>query len=306
MRVDQLAGLFLDYLLVEKGASTNTLHAYRNDLTRYAEFAEQRGIGSAEEIQQRDVSQFVTWLRGDGRGAEAKQLSAASATRALVAVRRMHDFAVRERLLATDPARAVKPPQVGFRLPSALTTDEVFAMLATLLDDPAGRRDLALLEFLYGTGCRASEACTVDVDDLQREERLVRLLGKGRKMRLVPYGSSAAAALDSYLTTARPQFVARGRGTPALFVNQRGGRLTRQSVWSIVRRAAERAELGDHVHPHTLRHSYATHLLEGGADIRVVQELLGHSSVTTTQVYTLVTPAHLEAVYATSHPRARA
>jgi integrase/recombinase XerD len=188
--------------------------------------------------------------------------------------------------------------------------DEVFRILEAVdTSAPAGQRDRALLEFLYSTGARISEAVGLDVDDVSVDEALsgpavVRLFGKGSKERLVPLGSYAAKAIDSYLVRGRPTLSGKGRGGPALFLNMRGGRLSRQSAWTILKTAAEKAEVKREVSPHTLRHSFATHLLEGGADVRVVQELLGHASVTTTQVYTLVTAETLREVYAASHPRA--
>lgn len=242
-------------------------------------------------------------------GLRAGGLSPASAARAVSAVRGLHRFAAREGLAAADVAREVRPPSPPRRLPKALDTDQVARLLAV---PGLGLRDRALLEFLYGTGARISEAVGAAVDDLDLtslDSSSVVLRGKGGRARLVPVGSYARAALEAYLVRARPALAARGHGTPAVFLNARGGPLSRQSAWTILRRAAEAAGLpvdGSHaVSPHTLRHSYATHLLDGGADVRVVQELLGHASVTTTQVYTLVTVDRLREVYATAHPRAR-
>jgi integrase/recombinase XerD len=233
-------------------------------------------------------------------------LASGSAARTLVAVRGLHKFAVREGVAATDPAGEVRPPAPPKRLPKALPLDDVEQILeaAGSPGTTLAKRDRALLEILYGTGARISEAVGLDVDDLDLETGAARLSGKGGKERIVPVGSYAVRAVGDYLTAARPALVAAGRGTAALFLNARGGRLSRQSAWTVLRRAAERAGVVTDVSPHTLRHSFATHLLDGGADVRVVQELLGHASVTTTQIYTLVTVERLREVYATSHPRA--
>jgi integrase/recombinase XerD len=222
-------------------------------------------------------------------------------------VRGLHRFLALEGESAADPAQAVSPPRPPTRLPKAIGVAEVVRLLeaASVGDTPAALRDRALLEVLYGTGARISEAVGLDLDDVDAQEGVVRLFGKGSKERLVPLGSYAARALDAYLVRGRPALASAGLGTPAIFLNQRGQRLSRQSAWAILRACAERAELPGHLSPHTLRHSFATHLLEGGADVRVVQELLGHASVTTTQIYTMVTVQQLREVYAQSHPRAR-
>ena len=233
-------------------------------------------------------------------------LAAASAARAVVAVRGWHQFLLAEGVTAVDPSRDVRPPTPARRLPKALPVHTVTRLLeGVTADDPRGLRDRALLEFLYATGARISEAVGLDVDDLDPTSGVVRLFGKGSKERIVPLGSYAAAAIDAYLVRGRPVLARAGRGTAAVFLNVRGGRLSRQSAWQVLRDAAERIGLADGVSPHTLRHSFATHLLEGGADVRTVQELLGHASVTTTQIYTLVTVDTLREVYATAHPRAR-
>ncbi len=207
-------------------------------------------------------------------------------------------------------ARSVKPPTPGRRLPKSLTVDEVAALLAgaggdSASDGPLALRNRALLELLYSTGSRISEAVGLDIDDIDTADRSVLLHGKGGKQRLVPIGRPAVAALDAYLVRGRPDLAGRGRGTAAVFLNARGGRLSRQSAWQVLQDAAERAGITAKVSPHTLRHSFATHLLDGGADVRVVQELLGHASVTTTQIYTLVTVNALREVWAGAHPRAR-
>ena len=245
------------------------------------------------------MSAFLAVLR-EGSG-DHPPLAASSAARALVAVRGLHKFAVREGLVELDAAREVKPPAAPRRLPKALPVGEVLRLLET----PSGLRDRALLEVLYSTGARISEAVGLDLDDIDTHERTVLLDGKGGKQRLVPIGRPALGALDAYLVRMRPALAAAGRGTPAVFLNVRGGRLSRQTAWQTLKVAAERAGIAASVSPHTLRHSFATHLLEGGADVRVVQELLGHASVTTTQIYTLVTVNTLREVYATAHPRAR-
>ena len=229
----------------------------------------------------------------------------------MVAVRGLHRFALLDGLVPDDVAHEVRPPTPARRLPKAVPVETVVALIeaAGAVEGPRGLRDRALLELLYGTGARISEAVGLAVDDLDRGQSTVRLAGKGGKERIVPVGSYALRAVEDYLVRARPALAANSRGGVrggALFLNVRGGALSRQSAWTILRSAAERAGVAaTAISPHTLRHSFATHLLDGGADVRVVQELLGHASVTTTQVYTLVTVDRLREVYATSHPRAR-
>jgi integrase/recombinase XerD len=260
------------------------------------------------DVKESEVTAFLASLReGD---ADHPPLGASSAARTLVAVRGFHRFALREGLSAIDPAALVTPPAPAKRLPKALPIADVEAILQAAGDGGTAlaSRDRALLEVLYGTGARISEAVGLDIDDLDLEEGVVRLAGKGGKQRLVPVGSYAIAALAGYLGGARLDLLrapgSARRSASAVFLNSRGGRLSRQSAWLVLGRAAERAGVTADVSPHTLRHSYATHLLDGGADVRVVQELLGHASVTTTQIYTLVTVDKLREVYATSHPRA--
>ncbi|HYQ67521.1 site-specific tyrosine recombinase XerD [Actinophytocola sp.] len=299
MTVTDAITSYLDHLAVERGTARNTLDGYARDLRRYEQHLSVLGVPSLDSVSEAHVSAFLAVLR-EGSGGHPP-LAASSAARALVAVRGLHRFAVREGLVALDPAREVKPPAAPRRLPKALPVGEVLRLLET----PSGLRDRALLEVLYSTGARISEAVGLDLDDIDATERTVLLDGKGGKQRLVPIGRPALDALDAYLVRARPGLAAGGRGSPAVFLNVRGGRLSRQSAWQTLKVAAERAGLTASVSPHTLRHSFATHLLEGGADVRVVQELLGHASVTTTQIYTLVTVNTLREVYATAHPRAR-
>jgi site-specific recombinase XerD len=321
---------YLDYLAVERGLAANTVESYRRDLRRYESGLAGRGMTRLADVTPADVAEFLASLReGD---AEHSALAVSSAARAVIAVRGLHAFAVAHGLAATDPADGVPPPTPPKRLPKAITLDEVERLLAASgpgPDVPFGTsspgqsangapgagggieprllRDRALLEFLYGTGARISEATGLDVDELRLDaDPMVRLAGKGGKQRVVPVGSYAARSLEAYLVRARPALAAaskRASVSPAVFLNARGGRLTRQGAWGVLHGAADRAGLAD-VSPHTLRHSFATHLLDGGADIRVVQELLGHASVATTQVYTLITVDRLREVYASSHPRA--
>ena len=305
----QLQG-YLDHLTIERGVAANTLSSYRRDLRRYSKHLSDRGIHDLAKVGEDDVSEFLVALRQGDPDAGAAALSAVSAARALIAVRGLHRFAVAEGLTDLDVARAVRPPTPGRRLPKSLTIDDVLALLDgaggdSPADGPLTLRNRALLEMLYSTGSRISEAVGLDVDDIDTQARSVLLSGKGGKQRLVPVGRPAVAALEAYLVRGRPELARRGRGTPAIFLNVRGGRLSRQSAWQVLQGAAERAGIKSGVSPHMLRHSFATHLLEGGADVRVVQELLGHASVTTTQIYTLVTVHALREVWAGAHPRAQ-
>lgn len=297
---------YLAHVAVERGLSANTVAAYRRDLDRYRAFLDSRGVGDLSGARPEDVAAFAEAI---GTGSDGRRaLAPASSSRTVIAVRGWHRFAVLEGWTQQDPAAGVKPRAVPKRLPKAISIDQVGAILeaAGSGDGAAPLRDRALLELVYATGARISEAVGLDVDDvvLVDGEESVLLRGKGRKERIVPLGAYAAREIGAYLVRARSPLAQAGRGTPALFLNTRGGRLSRQSAWTILRAAAERAGVAD-VSPHTLRHSFATHLLSGGADVRVVQELLGHASVTTTQIYTLVTRDSLREVYAATHPRAR-
>ena len=338
---------YLQYLVVERGLAANTVESYRRDLLRYVSVLAGHGTTRLGDVTAADVAEFLASLReGDE---EHAALAVSSAARAVIAVRGLHAFAVAQGLAELDPARDVAPPTPPRRLPKAITLTEIERLLAAAGPspdvspcrspdvspgpaltfspaaaatpgraptpgaaagvDPRQLRDRALLEFLYGTGARISEATGLDIDELQldSEDPMVRLVGKGGKHRVVPVGSYAVRAVEAYLVRARPALArASLPGTPAVFLNARGGRLTRQGAWGVLHGAVGRAGLdpGTDVSPHTLRHSFATHMLDGGADIRVVQELLGHASVTTTQVYTLITVDRLREVYASSHPRA--
>nr|WP_218860817.1 site-specific tyrosine recombinase XerD [Petropleomorpha daqingensis] len=305
--IERVVTGYLDHLTVERGLAANSIASYRRDLRRYTAYLAGAGVTALREIAESDVEGFLVALRqGDD---EHPPLSASSAARAVVAVRGLHRFALLDGLVPDDVAHEVRPPSPAKRLPKAIPVESVVALIeaAGSVEGPRGLRDRALLELLYSTGARISEAVGLAVDDLDHGQAAVRLAGKGGKERVVPVGSYALKAVEDYLVRARPALAAAGRAGVrggALFLNVRGGSLSRQSAWAILRTAAERAGLTAEVSPHTLRHSFATHLLDGGADVRVVQELLGHASVTTTQVYTLVTVDRLREVYASSHPRA--
>jgi integrase/recombinase XerD len=305
---------YLDHLVVERGLAENSVKSYRRDLRRYLGYLDSLEITDLDQVTELVVSGFLVALReGD---AEHQPLSATSAGRSVVAVRGFHRFAVKDGLATSDPSAGVRPPTPAKRLPKAIPLGDVERLLeaAGAAGTSLALRDRALLEVLYGTGARISEAVGMDIDDLEldadrAEGNTVLLRGKGSKERIVPVGSYAREAVQAYVVRGRPELLEGGPAASAgaggaLFLNARGGRLSRQSAWAVIVKAAERAGITAEVSPHTLRHSFATHLLEGGADVRVVQELLGHASVTTTQVYTLVTVDSLREVYAAAHPRA--
>lgn len=320
---------YLDHLAVERGLSANTVAGYRRDLRRYADYLATEHVTEPTMITPTMITGYAASLaegvpesgrvdHDDDQQADQgpawryPPLARSSAARALAAVRGLHRFAAEEGVTPDNPAARIKPPKPPRRLPKALPLDAVQALLAAPgTDTPAALRDTALLELLYGTGGRISEIVGLDVDELSGllsepdEVGGLRVIGKGSKERFIPLGSYAKKAVIEYLVRGRPDLARRGRGTPALLLNARGGRLSRQGAWLILQQTAERAKINTEISPHTLRHSFATHLLDGGADVRVVQELLGHASVTTTQIYTLVTVDHLREVYLTSHPRAR-
>ncbi|MGO4595562.1 site-specific tyrosine recombinase XerD [Leifsonia sp. 2TAF2] len=293
--------VFLRHVAIERGLSANTVAAYRRDLGAYSAWLDDQGIVDVSAVTPATLSAFAEHLGTR----EESPLTASSLARMLSTVRGFHRFLLEEGRVEVDAARDLRPPKLPSRLPKAITVDQVAALLAaTDGDEVSALRDKALLELMYATGARVSEAVGLNVDDVIDAD-VVRLTGKGSKQRMVPLGSFAQEAVSAYLVRARPVLSAKGRATPALFLGMRGARLSRQNVWLIIRAAAERAELDLEISPHTLRHSFATHLLAGGADVRVVQELLGHSSVATTQIYTLVTADTLRDVYTSAHPRAR-
>lgn len=298
MEVTRLVEQFLRHTALERGRSAHTVAAYRRDLDRWSATIGQRDVNS---VTAADVNNHLTSLRSAG-------LAASSVTRALSAIRNFHRYLVAEGLASTDPTGSVVTPGRALRLPKALSVEQVTALIdATPTDSPTGLRDRAILELLYATGARVSEIVDLVVDDVFAGEvfDVITVTGKGNKQRIVPVGRFARAALDAYLVRGRPALSTKGRGTPSLFLGARGGAMSRQNVFLTIRAAAERANISVVISPHTLRHSCATHLLRGGADIRVVQELLGHASVATTQIYTLVTRDALTEAYRSAHPRAR-
>lgn len=292
--------LWLDHLAVERGVSANTLSNYRRDVVRYLDWLEDAGTTDLGDVTSTDLEDYVADLRRGDEG--RKGLAASSASRALVVARGLHKFAVSEGAVAADVAAAVSPPKLGEKLPDTLSIDEVGMLLDACPDDtPTHLRDKALLEVLYATGARISEVLALVVDDIAETRDFIKVTGKGDKQRIVPVGGAAQRALEAYLVRGRPALSA-GK-SHAVFLNKRGGALSRQSAWTIIKDAASRAGIDKDISPHTMRHSFATHLLEGGADVRTVQELLGHASVTTTQIYTHVTPENLREVWSTAHPR---
>lgn len=297
---------FIRHLFIERGLAKNTTDSYRRDLAKYLEFLNAIAVEHIDELAEQHILDFANNLHSK------YGLGPSSIARSMAAVRSFHKFLLDEGIASVNPASRVKPPKLAKRLPKAISQSEIESLLlaagpepeSATPEDAIGLRNRALLELLYATGARVSEIVNLDLDDLI-DPTLVRLFGKGSKERVVPVGKFAQVSLQAYLVRTRPALAAQGKSTPALFLNQRGGRLSRQSAWQIISDAADAAKLSGKISPHTIRHSFATHLLEGGADVRVVQELLGHSSVATTQIYTLVTVDALREAYATAHPRAR-
>lgn len=303
---------FLTHIGVERGLAQSTVDAYASDLRRYLDWLEARGVHGPAAVTRQDVEDYVADLDGAGESGRSK-------ARRLASIHAFHRFALAQQAVASDVAATVKAPKSAGTLPDVLTVDEVVRLLDAVprphaadvagVEDAVLVRDRALLELMYATGARVSEIVGADIDDMDFDERVIRVTGKGSKQRLVPVGGYACQALRRYLDQARGVLERRKRSggaeRRALFLNKRGCRLSRQSVWEVVRDAGERAHITKPLHPHTLRHSFATHLIQGGADVRTVQELLGHASVTTTQIYTHVSPESLIEAYLTAHPRAR-
>lgn len=305
-RFEGLVDEFISHAQFEKGLAVNTIAAYRRDIRTWLAFCALEGIDPAA-ADHSDVTELLERLRA-GKEPATRPLRPSSVARMLVSIRSLYRFLAREGRIGRDPTAKVGVPRRARTLPKAIPLGDVERLLETPPADGLGRRDRAILETLYGAGVRISELVALDVDDVDLEERsiLVRA-GKGSKSRRVPLGRAAARAVGDYVATTRPELVRKASRSPggALFLNARGGRLSRQGCWKILKQHARSADLEKRVSPHTLRHSFATHMLEGGADIRVVQELLGHASLATTQVYTLVTDGRLREVYLAAHPRAR-
>lgn len=297
---------FLVHIGIERGLAKATVSAYESDLNKYVAWLQTHGITKPDDIAKQDVEDYIAALDADGESARSK-------ARRLASIHEFHRFALAQHAVSADVAASVKAPKGASVLPDVLNVDEVSRLLDAAAvggsTDPVVLRDKALLEFMYATGCRVSEAVGTNLDDIDLEEKVVRLMGKGSKQRLVPLGSYARNSVVAYLNAGRGELERRSTAKVperrALFLNKRGKRISRQSVWEIVKTAGERADITKPLHPHTLRHSFATHLIQGGADVRTVQELLGHASVTTTQIYTHVSPEALIETYLTAHPRAR-
>lgn len=297
MRLDQAMKEFLGYLAVERGSSRNTIQAYGRDLRRYVSFLEGLGVTDPDDVTRQQVERHLEELSQAG-------LSASSVERALSSIKSFHRFMVAEQITSNHPTAELPLPKTQKRLPQVLTIDQAQALLdQPFPDDAPGQRDRTMLEVLYGCGLRASELCGLDVRDVYLDDELVRVMGKGSKERLVPLMGTAKRAMGDYLERWRPTLLRDGR-SPAVFLSVRGRRVTRQTVYTVVERAGRMVGL-EGLHPHTLRHSFATHLLEGGADLRIVQELLGHASISTTQIYSHVDRTHVRWDYLTAHPRAK-
>ncbi|VEI12413.1 site-specific tyrosine recombinase XerD [Trueperella bialowiezensis] len=294
---------YLAHLRVERSLSDNTIAAYSRDLQHYVDHLNARGVRSFAQVSDDDAASFADYLHSGLPS--GKPMAQSSIARMLTSIRRLHEFLYEEGRVGHDPTRGVRPPKQPMRLPKAITIDEMERLIAaaSVGEGPIPLRDRALVEILYGTGARVSEAVGLTGDDVDLDAAQIRLFGKGRKERVLPLGRYAIDALDQYLVRGRPDLASKGRGNAFVFLNKRGNPLSRQSAWGAIQDIAGRAGM-DGISPHTFRHSFATHLLEGGADVRIVQEMLGHASVTTTQIYTKVTTEKLREMYVSSHPRA--
>ena len=299
--MNQYCTRYLQFLSLEKNASPNTLASYRLDITRYLRFLESQNIRSIDSVSGANTAQFLVSLHEQG-------LSPRSVNRCFSAIKGFHKFLIGDGISRSNPTDIIIPPKLGRALPGVLTQEEVEAILSQPKEGPRDRRarwirDRAILEVLYATGMRVSELITLRQTDVMAESGIVRIFGKGSKERLVPIGQSALRWIGRYQRDCRALLMRRGKSQDALFLNVRGTPMTRMAVWKIVQNYAGQAGIGKDVHPHTFRHSFATHLLEGGADLRAVQEMLGHSDISTTQVYTHIDREYLKEVHRTFHPR---
>jgi integrase/recombinase XerD len=290
---------YLNYLQVERGVSLNTIAAYKRAVVRYLDFLKEQGIDRPGDVTPELVAAYAALLASRESG-----LSSRSMSQSFSVMRMFHRFMVAEGIAEIDPTGTLASPRIPARLPRALTRRQMEKLLdAPAAGDAKGIRDCLILELLYATGMRISELCGLDVGDLDMEERTVTVRGKGDKWRIIPFGGVAAESAALYINDSRTE-LSRGKGSRAFILNMRGGRLTRQGCWKIIKGYADACGMAELVTPHTLRHTFATHMLEGGANLLVVQELLGHASISTTQIYTEVTREHLKSVYARAHPRA--
>jgi integrase/recombinase XerD len=306
MKFDNALQSFLDHLTIERGLSSNSISAYRRDLAKFSDFLDKEKL-DFERLSEDEIISFEVWLKGLG-------MAVTSINRNISALKSFYKYLAQE-FSTNNPVSAMASSKVPRRLPKALTIKEITSLIDSTKreGDPISLRDHAIIELLYGTGARVSEIVGIDINDFAQSDvegnpiTTLKLRGKGSKERIVPLGSFAKSALDEYLVRIRPNLLSKSKSArveTALFLNQRGSRLSRQSAWQMISDAADSTGLSGKVSPHVFRHSYATHLLDGGADIRVVQELLGHASVTTTQIYTLITIDKVREAYATAHPRA--
>ena len=288
---------YFHYLELEKNVSPNTISAYNIDLKRYMSYLQSRGIDSLEQIGENEISDFLFKLREYG-------LSPRSVARILSSIKMFHKFLIGDGITKKNPAENVEPPKLPKELPDVLNQDEVFKILDTpKTSEPLGLRNKAILETLYATGMRVSELLTLSQSDVFREEGIVKVFGKGSKERYIPIGKSALRWIEKYVKEVRPVIARKGEGKDILFLNAHGRPMTRMAIWNIVRTSTEQAGIKKDVHPHTFRHSFATHLLEGGADLRAVQEMLGHADINTTEIYTHIDREYLKEVHRTFHPR---
>jgi integrase/recombinase XerD len=290
---------FVHYLAVERGLARNTLESYERDLTKYIQFLHNQGISEFGHSQKHHILTFLTLLKNEGR-------AAATVSRHMVSIRSLYQFLVRERMIEHDPSLNMETPKLVKKLPKVLSVSEVENLLeAPQTSTAAGMRDKAMLEVLYATGIRVSELISLDVADVNLAMGFLRCMGKGSKERIIPLGRLAGDAARNYIESMRPKLVKPAKSDPALFISRIGARMTRQGFWKIIKRYAMEAGIAKDITPHTLRHSFATHLLENGADLRAVQEMLGHADISTTQIYTHVTRSRMKEVYDQTHPRAK-